>query len=176
MQNSNPLDQNNFLQSIKFSLDHLEKNHIIINVSDQYRITPIGSLIGQYYIDIETGIELAQYCSMRIQTGFSLLYNVIKRIKVFREFPIRSNEKKIIKTKEVIAFTQKEENQSLLKVFAILFYKIQNKQLPIDLMADSYVIHHTFTRYWEYFKAIYRFMNGENYFSSKNSLAHELNI
>ena len=79
-----------------------------------------------------------------------------------------SNEKKIIKTKEVITFTQKEENQSILKVFAILYYKIQDKQLPVELLADSYVINHTFTRYWEYFKAIYRFMNGEVFFSSKS--------
>ena len=57
------------------------------------------------------------------------------------------------------------KNLSLQTVLEILYYKIQNKPVPVELTADSYVIYHTFTRHWEYFKAVYSFMNGDQYFS-----------
>ena len=176
VQNTNPLDQNNFLEDLTRSLNRLESYHVIIKVNDQYRITPLGSLIGQYYIELESGINIAKYCSMRIQTGFLLVYELIKRITLFTDFPIRSSEKKIIKTKEIIDLIKKEENQSLVKVFSILYYKIQDKILPVELLADSYIINHTFTRYWEYFKHVYRFMNGNNYFKNKGTLLDEINL
>ena len=73
-----------------------------------------------------------------------------------------------------MALIKKEENQSLVKVFTILYYKIQDKTLPVELLADSYIINHTFTRYWEYFKHAYRFMNGDSYFKNNTSLLDDL--
>ena len=176
LQIMNPVDQVEFLDQIERRLKHLEKYQIIIKVENQFRITPIGSLIGQYYIDLESGINIARYASSRVQSGFNLVYDLIKRITMFRDFPIRSSEKKIIKTKEILALVKKEENQSLIKVFAILYYKIQEKSLPVELLADSYIINHTFTRYWEYFKNIYQFMNGDNFFKNKKILFEEINF
>ena len=173
-QNDNPIDRDNFFKGVETSLQHLEKWNVIVKYEKQYRITPIGALIGQYYIDIESGIELAQYCSIRIKKGFPLVYDIIKRINAFKNFPVRSNEKKIIKTNEIEKITSKEKNFSLQKVLAILFYKIQDRPVPIEITADSYVIYYTFTRYWEFFKAVYKFMNGEQFFISKKTLLQEI--
>jgi replicative superfamily II helicase len=175
IQNTNPIDREEFLVGLEQSLKKLEQWQIIILFDSEYRITPIGSLLAQYYIDIESGIALIFYCS-KTQNGIRLLLDVIDRIEILKNFPVRSSEKKIIKTlaKEII--TLKEDNFSILKVLIVIHHQANKKPIPVELIADSYVINHSFIRYWEFFKSIYRFMHGDSYFKEKKSLFEELQL
>jgi len=173
--NNSPITQDKFLLIYEDTIKELENNNLIIKYFGEFRVTPIGSLIAQYYLDIESGKILAEKASKKnIKSGVKLLQEIIKSISLFQNLHLRKTERKVVKeiAREFLAW--KEEPNGFTKILVILYRRLQDENLPNELIGDGYIITQSFLRYWSYFKEVYRFFHGENKFKTKSRIWEEL--